>query len=881
MFETVQSNGIMTQNRVFKTVLSNGLTVLICQKKAAPKVAVQIWYNVGSVHEKPGEKGMAHFLEHMIFKGTKDKLSESDINAVSQKLSAYANAFTSFDYTAYVFDVPVANWHQVLPIFADCMRNCTFEQDRMNSEVKAVIQELKMYKDEYNWSLYEAMITNLFESHPYHYPIIGYKQDLWNLQRETFLKFYKKYYVPNNATLVIVGDVDIEQTVQQVKAEFDAIEQGAPVEHEQFFCSEDLQAKSVTLYRNTQQAFCALAYLVPGAREKKDFMYDIIGTLLANGKGSRLYRKLVDELGFVTSINCMTYDLFDKGVFFIQFKPRQESEIEAIKEIILREIELLAYGEISDIELRRALKFAQVDYQHLLEDTHKQASAVGKSFICHKDEMYPFEYCTYNPSTIKQDIQSLLQTYFKATLCNQGQILSVKEQDKNYLNYLQEQSDTLDTQILQNKERATMVEGARYAQTIEVKNLEHIYNPDSDAFVLSNGLNVVICPNDDVDMVEILVRYKTDEQYDPKDKLGLSNMVAALMKEGTSTYPDLAFMSEAESYGISISTGAGFIKLSMLSSEIQKGLSLLHDMLENATLDQSALDRVRDRLETVLVQYWDTPSKCIRQIAEQEVYQDHPYAHMALGSEKSLQNLTRDMCYDWYKKTVSAHDAYILISGTFDKNNIKRDVERLFSSWRNDVVRDIEYPALHEIQPRVVDVVKQRDQVVLAFAGLSVDRLHPDYYALLVFEQLLAVGMNSRLFELREQTGLFYTVGGSLVANSSKQPGMIYIRTIVSKDRLGEAERVIRHCLDTAILTVHEDEFKEAQEMVINGFAECFENNEAILNTLCFLKKFNLPDDYFQQSIAKVRAIKLEDMKVVVQKYVQSNKLITIRVGRL
>ena len=139
--------------RVHKFTLSNGLTVLVCPKKQSSKVSLQLWYNVGSKHEVNGEKGMAHFIEHMIFKGTKDLLTESDINMITQKLSGYANAFTSYDYTGYLFDLPVANWAKVLPVFADCMQNCTFDQEHMNSEVKAVIQELKMYRDDFSWTL--------------------------------------------------------------------------------------------------------------------------------------------------------------------------------------------------------------------------------------------------------------------------------------------------------------------------------------------------------------------------------------------------------------------------------------------------------------------------------------------------------------------------------------------------------------------------------------------------------------------------------------------------------------------------------------------------------------------------------------------------------
>ncbi|MDR3551085.1 MAG: pitrilysin family protein, partial [Candidatus Babeliales bacterium] len=137
---------------VKKKVLSNGLTVLVYETHNIPKVSLQLWYNVGSKDEKSGERGIAHLIEHMIFKGT-EKLSESDINIVSHMLSGSINAFTSYDYTGYLFNFPTQNWHEALPIMADCMVNCSFKDEHLNSEMKAVIQELKMYRDDYNSTL--------------------------------------------------------------------------------------------------------------------------------------------------------------------------------------------------------------------------------------------------------------------------------------------------------------------------------------------------------------------------------------------------------------------------------------------------------------------------------------------------------------------------------------------------------------------------------------------------------------------------------------------------------------------------------------------------------------------------------------------------------
>lgn len=867
--------------KVFKYILDNGLTVLICPKKDSPKVALQMWYNVGSKHEQPSEKGMAHFLEHMIFKGTDKLLSETDINAMSQKLAAYANAFTSYDYTAYVFDVPVANWDLLLPVYADCMQNCSFLQDHMNSEVKAVIQELKMYRDDFRWALADGLIGNIFESHPYHFPIIGYKQDLWNLKRETFLKFYHKYYVPNNATFVVVGDVDVDEALTKITEAFGGIPRGQDVIHPEFFFNDELQSKTFTLYRDVDQAHCMMAFMVPGAQDKKDFLFDIIATLLANGKGSILYKKLVDELSLAVSVSAMTYDLFDRGVFFIEFKPHKEEDIEKIKTIIYQEIEKLAQGEVSDEQLRRAVKITEIDYQHLLEDTHKQASAIGKSFIAIGDEEYPFNYCNHNPETLLQEIQLLLQKSMRPSLSYFGQVLRVAQQDKDILKQLQEESDELDTKILSGKERETVVEPGKYVDTVTPKRFENKEFPAAETYQLANGLKVLLYQNPSVDLVECILRYKADYQWDPQEQSGISYLVSKMMLEGTKKYPGLTFVQEAESYGITFETTPGVIECSMLSTDVSKGLDLMSQMVQEAIFKSEDLERIKEKTKAQLIQFWDTPKRSINQIAAEQIYHEHPYAYMALGKEETLAKISRDDAYEFYKKIVTPQEAVLVVVGNFEKNYLIQKIEEFFSNWNGETVYNITYPHISPVIKKYVDVYKNRDQVVLAFAGLSVDRLAPEYDALQVFNQLLSGSMNSYLFALREQTGLFYTIGGSLVMNSGKQPGMIFIKTIVSKDRLKEAEEVILNCLDNSIDMVEQQDFEEAKEMVINSFPAMFETFEDSAQTFLFIEKYKLPVDYWSQKIEAIRSMKLDEMKTVVKKYLHSDKLICVRIGRI
>src|SRR5436190_920289 len=336
-FMTEKKNNSMQQKQpVAKKVLENGLTVLVHESHIIPKVSFQMWYNVGSKDELLSEKGIAHLIEHMIFKGT-DMLSESDINTIVHKLSGSCNAFTSFDYTGYLFNFPTHNWKEGLPIIADCMTNCTFKEDMLSSEMKAVIQELKMYKDQYDRSLMEELIGMIFADRPYHYPIIGYKQDLWSVTSKDLRNFYKKHYKPNNATFIVVGDVDPEEVFVLAEEYFGNIPQDLDYKKKSNFFHQDISSKSLSLYRDVAQPTMVCMFVVPGAAKKQYYALEILEWIIGQGKSSRLYKKLVNDTQLATDVTTGFWNLFDYGIFFIVIEPKGLTNFSSIETLIAAE----------------------------------------------------------------------------------------------------------------------------------------------------------------------------------------------------------------------------------------------------------------------------------------------------------------------------------------------------------------------------------------------------------------------------------------------------------------------------------------------------------------------------------------------------------------
>lgn len=869
---------------VFKRVLLNGLTVLVRPVSLIPKVSTQLVYHVGSKDEQTGQKGLAHLIEHMIFKGT-EKLSESDINVITEKLSGYTNAYTSHDATGYIFDFPTHHWKEALYMYADCMRNARFDEQMLNSEMKAVIQELKMYKDDYFNDLAEKMLQAMFADHPYHYPIIGFKQDLWNVKRDTLFNFYKKHYVPNNAVLVVVGDVMPEEVFEEAEKIFGGIEKDKTYTRPEFYHGKELGATAVTLRRDVKQPMMLLAAVLPGEKEKKRYIFEVLSIILGRGKSSRLYKRLVDEMHIATDVAVMLDRLEDASVAFIYAEPKIEKDIEKIKKVVHEEIAKVIKEGISERELKRAVKAVKVAHVKSLESNSLQANAIASSFIKTGDENFTFTYVDSPTDVLENEIKDILQRYFSPAVMHSGTVLPLDENGRARWAELQHLSDQEDARILEGRVRELPVEQAVHANTVKIQEAKKFTFHKPKKFTLSNGLKVFTHNNASLPKIDLILSFKARRHYDPAELQGLYSFMCSMLIEGTKNYPGNELAQAMEDYGMSLSVEPGFIVLSALSDDLEKALEFLNEILISATFDEKEIEKVRDHLLTDLTMYWDSPREFSGHLIREKVYENHPYSQNYYGTFESIKKITRKDLVDFYTAHISPAETRLSIVGDFKDYKIQEVLEKNLNPWKRDIVHDKACPAVQKITQQRVTYPINRDQIILAFAGVSVKRSDVDFDKLLLFDQIFGGGtagsMNSRLFALREQTGLFYSISGSLIAGADEEPGMCVVRTIVSRDRLDEAKKAITKTMIEVIDSITEEELDRAKQTLVSSRVDHFSSNRSMASAFIAIDRFSLGEDYFDTRDVVLSKISLEQVKEAARKILNVNNMITLEVGRL
>ncbi|HSB09247.1 MAG TPA: pitrilysin family protein [Blastocatellia bacterium] len=390
----IQPESFITRG-VQKLVLSNGLTVLAKELHDKPVVATMIWYRVGSRNEELGQTGKSHFLEHMLFKGT-ERYKKGEIDLITHVNGGANNAFTWLDFTGYYFTFAADRWPVALEIESDRMRNTTFAEEEFAAEKKVVEEELRIGLDGPWEALENEVWAAAFRQHPYHWPTVGWLDDLEAASGADMKAYYEKWYHPRNATLVIVGDFDAAEALQKVEELFGHIPPGPDAAPLKIAEPPQRGEKRLIVKKQSPVERLLIGYHAPAVAHPDSYALKIAEVLLSTGKSSRLYQRLVETDHSVTKADATYHDHVDPSLFYLQAELKPGVELSVVERAIYDEIERLKRADLSRADLEKAKRQIEASLVLSCEEPLQQALLLGQYETIAFDERVPVESRGYH-----------------------------------------------------------------------------------------------------------------------------------------------------------------------------------------------------------------------------------------------------------------------------------------------------------------------------------------------------------------------------------------------------------------------------------------------------------------------------------------------------
>lgn len=375
----------VTQSEIIEHQLINGLKVLTKEVHAAPVASSYIWYKVGSRNEHPGLTGVSHWVEHMLFKGT-PKFSKEKLGRFIEGNGGRWNAFTSNDYTAYYETLPADKISVALDLESDRMQNCVFDPAEVEAERTVILSEREGYENTPQFVLREEVQATAYKAHPYQWGIIGWPSDLKTMTRDDLYNYYRQCYVPNNATLVLVGDFDTADLMKQVETHFGPLPPGEPITDPSTIEPEQRGERRVTVRKEGTLAYVAIVYHIPAAGHPDFYPLEVVSTVLSMGKTSRFYRALVDKQ-LATSAYFYPDFAKDAGLAWVFAEAQVGVDPATLENALLEQVDRIQNDLLTETELEKAVNQTEAQFIFSLDSVSNQAAQIG-----YYETVYDYKY---------------------------------------------------------------------------------------------------------------------------------------------------------------------------------------------------------------------------------------------------------------------------------------------------------------------------------------------------------------------------------------------------------------------------------------------------------------------------------------------------------
>jgi len=835
-------------DRIHRFTLENGLKVVLEENRNAPVVALQIWIKIGSADEREEEAGMCHFIEHMIFKGT-EKRKVREMAREIESLGGSINAYTSYDETVYHITIASRYAEIGLDVLADAILHSAFDPVELEREREVVLEEIRMGQDDPSRRIFRQTMTALYRHHPYQRPVIGYEKTVRSITRDQMVSFFKKWYVPHRLVFVGVGDFDVRQMEQRVRAAFGEVRSSSENLPPRKAEPEAETFRSVIASGNFKETYLQIAIPITAAKDEDTPALDALAHILGGGEASRLVQKVKLEKGLVHSISASSYTPKDPGAFIVGATLPAENVEKAI-EAIGEEISRLNREGVTGEELQRVKVNVESDLIYSRQTVQGQARKLGYYETLTDDIEFEREYIRRVSLLQSGDLQSSVKRYFKTS---------------RWVVSLLVPSET--AQAVKEPSLKRIMESVHLGGSATEGKKSSFFRT-----VLDNGIRLTVKENRSIPTVSVQVAFLGGVRLEEEAQNGINHLMAVMITKGTEHQTSLQIAKKVERMAGSLSGFSGYnsfgVSFTFLSQHVEEAFSLLTEIIKEPAFDAAEMEKRRRVILAAIQQQEDNLSRLVFKLFREALYENHPYRMDTLGTMESVQKLTPQDLKAYYRRIAVPENMVFTVVGDVDPQQVISAVKGGLGDLKRGT---FSIPALSQQmsleKTRRIEVTKKKEQAhfVLGFMGTTFHQ--KDRYAMEVLDATLS-GQGGRLFhELRDKESLAYAL--DFMAYPNLDSGFLGIYMGTHPDKLEKAiRRVLEELKKVKEEGFTEDEVARAKKYLIGNFEIGLQTNGAQAGQISLDELYGLGYDHFKNYPREIEKVSREEVQAVVQKYI-------------
>lgn len=847
------------------STLPNGLAVVLQEDHSAPVVAIQYWVKAGSRTEKDSEAGITHLIEHMIFKGTPTR-GVGEVAGEIESAGGEINAYTSFDYTVYHVSIASRYAGVGLDVLTDAVRNALFDAGELEQEKKVVLEELRMREDRPSGKLQKALFAKAYRVHPYRRPIIGYRERVHAFTRKDIQDYVHRLYVPENITLVMVGDLELHATLERIRG---LLENWSPRPlWTPPLATEPSQerTRSVVLREPASEVHVQMGFRIPPVHHEDVPALDLLALILGMGESSRLEQRVRSQKGLVYSVGAYAHTPLESGLFLIHATLDPQHLKAALSEILKETFRIGGEG-VPLAELEKARINVEADFLTSKETMHGKARNLGYFQTMfgdvHEEKAYLEAVRRLTPRDIKRVAREYLapEQLTVALLIPEDAAVEIAPSD------------------IEGTAREALEKLTPAAESPVVATQTARVHKE----VMENGLTLLVKEDHAVPTVSIQTVFLGGSRFEHHEDAGVSAFLARLLTRGTWSRPAEQLALEVESMAGSLKGYSGRNSVGaaaeFLSRFFPQAMELLSDVLLNPTFDPEELKKERERLIAAVRREKDQPTRLAFQTFRHTLFRVHPYGFRELGTEDSLKTLTREDIQLFYHRVILPDNGVLAIVGDVTLSEALRWTRRYLGRWAGG---GFHAPAVPKEPPLEATrsvrktTPKQQVHIVLGFPGTTIGA--PDKYPLEVLDTVLS-GQGGRLFrELRDRQGLAYSV--TSLSQVGLDPGFFGTYMGTSPENLDRAIDGLKAELRQVTQEkIRPEELERAKQYIVGRYEIGLQTHSAQAMTMALDERYDLGFDYGRRYIQRIQAVTREDVLQAARKYIHLDRYVLVIVG--